>query len=148
MDDTKSAYLASLIFFFGLSLTLVGHALELEYVSPLKQKELESEFARADFSNGALVKNKEWTCDMYGVRSRLQVKRGIKLYQWSDRESWHNDGSQVVSEYRLQGRMLTGISKKGIEDQVKLTANGRLISRLSVTQPNPVVIAYSICSTP
>jgi hypothetical protein len=86
---------------------------------------------------------------MYGVRSRLQVQRGINLYRWS-RESalWKNGGAQPVTEYRYhtdhtRGELVGRTAR--LEDEVRLTADGQLISRLSASAPSAAVIAYSVC---
>ncbi|NJM09395.1 MAG: hypothetical protein HC883_00395 [Bdellovibrionaceae bacterium] len=74
----RNGYLPSVIICLALSLSLASQAIELEYISPSKKQELEVQFEKAEFSSKdipALTK-KAWTCDMYGVRSRLQVKRG------------------------------------------------------------------------
>ena len=129
--------------------SLVGHGLEMEYISPEKKQELERQFEEADFSSataGAL-KQKQWTCDMYGVRTRLQVKRGVKLYNWKQQANWSNSGAQIVRDYKTENGRLVGITGP-LEDQVKLSANGQIISRLSLTRPDRQVVAYAVCDTP
>lgn len=83
---------------------------------------------------------------MYGVRSHLQVQHDLNLYRWSVDEhgQWHNAGAQLVSEYKAQPAALVG-HKDRFEDQVKISADGSLIARLSVTSPKNMVIAYSVC---
>jgi hypothetical protein len=148
MDDTRNGYLTSFVFSVGLTLALAGHAIELEYISPAKHTELEQAFARADFSNDAAgIKHKTWTCDMYGVRTRLQVRRGVKLYRWSNASDWQNAGAQVVTNYQVAKDSLNGRTDR-YEDQVKVTADGRIISRLSALKPTTTVLAYSVCSSP
>jgi hypothetical protein len=122
----------------------------MEYISPEKKQELEMQFDKADFSSKSVstLKQKVWTCDMYGVRTRLQVKRGVKLYNWKAESDWHNDGAQVVRDYKNVGGKLIG-STGPLEDQVKLTSQGRLISRLSIAKgPEREVVAYAVCDTP
>lgn len=147
MDDARTGYLTSFIVFFGLLLGIAGHAVDLEYISPEKQRELETAFDRANLVVSNDIKHKLWICDMYGVRSRLQVRRGIKLYQWSENGSWVNSGAQPVHEYRAQNGALVGTHDK-LEDKIKFDPNGRLISRLSVIAPERKVVAYSVCTAP
>ena len=140
----RNGCLPSIIMCLGLTLSLVGHAIELEYIGPDKKQDLEVQFAQADFSSkdAAKLKQKKWTCDMYGVRSGLQVKRGIKLYHWNN--EWHNDGAQVVREYQSKDGKLTGQNDR-FEDQVRLNSQGQLISRLTLIKPDRQVVAYSVC---
>lgn len=133
-----------LSFVYGLS----GYALEMEYVSPGKKLELETQFEKAEFSSKSAdtIKQKLWTCDMYGVRTRLQVKRGVKLYNWK-KSDWHNEGAQIVRDYQAGTGGLIGSTGK-LEDQVKINADGKLISRLTLTEPKREVVAYAVCDTP
>ncbi len=140
----RNGLLSTLFMFFAIT----SHALEMEYISPTKKAELEQDFARAEFSPEASdkIKQKVWTCDMYGVRTRLQVKRGVKLYNWKQ-AGWRNDGSQIVRNYSAEDGELRG--RHGpLQDEVKINAKGQLISRLSLTHPAPQVVAYAVCDTP
>ena len=148
MDDAKKAGLSLIVPLLILCASLAGHASgELEYISPSFKTELEKTFDQAEFSNRVPVRGREWTCDMYGMRTRLQVKRGVKLYRFDEgrEETWHNRGAQLVEDYRLADGRLTG-TRRQLEDQVKVTPQGKLISRLSVLEPERQVVAYSICT--
>lgn len=83
---------------------------------------------------------------MYGVRTRLQVKRGVKLYNWK-KSDWQNDGAQIVRDYQAGNNGLIGSTGK-LEDEVKINAKGKLISRLTLTEPKREVVAYAVCDTP
>lgn len=148
-SDMRNGFLPSIIFCTTLLVSIGGHAIEMEYISPEKKQELERQFEKAEFSSKAAValKQKQWTCDMYGVRTRLQVKRGIKLYNWKDQADWSNSGAQVVRNYKAEDGRLIG-STGSLEDQVKLNSNGQIISRLSLTRPDRQVVAYAVCDTP
>ncbi len=147
MDDAKYSYITSSLLISILALALTTNAaVELEYVSPEIKAELAKKFEQAEFSNQAEIKHKQWTCDMYGVRTGLQVKRGVKLYKFENQSDWHNKGAQLVSDYSVQGSALTGV-KQRFEDNVKLTSKGELISRLSlIEKPENQVLAYSVCT--
>lgn len=127
-------------------------ALEMEYVSQEQHSELETLFSKATFSaekHAQKISEKSWSCDMYGVRSRLQVQRDVTLYSWSKEDAgktWHNKGAQLLSDYKTEPEALTG-SNGRLEDRVKITADGRLVSQLSTTSPQKVVIAYSVCKS-
>lgn len=146
MDDARKGYLPSLILFLLLTAALADHASgSLEYVTPEQRAELAKKFEEAEFSNHAEFRHRQWTCDMYGMRTHLQVKRGVKLYRWNDDKTWTNSGAQIVSDYKLKDQSLIGI-KNGLEDRIKMTGSGQLIARLSITQPESRVLAYSVCT--
>lgn len=156
MDDTKKLLLSLILIsaFLGAS----AFTAEVEYIGPEKQKQLEAQFDQAGFSaskDTKSLKDRSWSCDMYGVRSRMQVHHELKLYKWSNdpaSPSWHNDGAQLVNDYKVENSALVGIHDRikdqvtqRYEDQVKLTPDGQLISRLSVISPAKMVVAYSVC---
>ena len=148
MDDAKTA-LFSLLLLLTLTVAIAASA-DVEYISPDRQHELESMFNNAQFSatkDTPTLISHAWKCDMYGVRSRLQVHRDLKLYKWtSQAEGWHNDGAQVVSEYKSGEHALVG-SKANFEDQVRVTTDGHIVSRLSLTAPLKETLAYSVCTS-
>lgn len=126
----------------------MGRAIELEYISPQMKSDLEAQFEKAQFSSKdlAAIKQKQWTCDMYGVRSRLQVKRGIKLYKWMPSKNLQNDGAQIVRDYRESTDGVVGTTDR-FEDQVKINSKGQLLSKLSLIAPERQVVAYSVCES-
>jgi hypothetical protein len=131
---------------FLVLVTAIAHSLEMEYISPQQKQRLVDEFEASKLAKTDILTGKKWSCDMYGVRSRLQVQRDVKLYSLSKNPSgaYANNGAQVVSEYQFKNGVFSGKNSK-FEDQLRITANGRLMSRLSVLKPSPVVIAYSVC---
>ena len=87
---------------------------------------------------------------MFGVRSGLQVQRGIKLYTLAapleGAKEWHNQGAQLITDYKSENNVLLGQQGR-LEDRVKLTQDGRLISQLSnvpITLCAPLASANSI----
>lgn len=147
MDDTWKAYLSSFLLTVALLSSLTGHAADLEFISHEQTEKLATDFNKAaEATDALLTAKKEWSCDMYGMRTRLQVQKGVKLYNWSHAsESWMNSGASPVAEYRLEKGVLKGKSER-VEDQVRLTPDGKLISRLSTHGESPRVLAYSICT--
>lgn len=148
MAELRNGYLSSIILCLGLLLSLIANGLEMEYISPEKSKELEQLFARSSFEEkkSEALKQKEWTCDMYGVRSRMQVQHGVKLYNFP-KDSWQNSGAQLVEDYKPGSQELLGQADR-FEDRIRVTSSGQLISQLTVTSPSRHVVAYSLCSTP
>lgn len=149
----------ALIFFCPAVATLLAcaapaRALNMEYIPPEKKTELTAEFDKASANSKSSLFNKKWNCDMYGVRSGLQVQRNIKLYSLSDakNDSVKNTGAQVVSEYHRQDGEWVGRSGQ-FEDRLRITSSGQLIARLSArTSPRAesdasTIIAYSICKS-
>ncbi len=148
MDDAKTA-LFSLLLLLTLTVAIAASA-DVEYISPERQHELENLFESAQFStpkDTQTLTSHAWKCDMYGVRTRLQVHRDLKLYKWtSNVGDWHNDGAQVVSEYKSGDHGLVG-TRANFEDQVRVTTAGQIVSRLSLTAPLKETLAYSVCTS-
>lgn len=145
MDDVKIFCLIMLALSFSLPRIPSAFA-DLEYVSPTQRKLLQKTFLTSSFKVSAKVQGK-WKCDMFGMRTHLQVQRDMELYDWSQGEKpnlWTNQGAQPVSAYKVSHGTLTGTHDR-FEDQVKYTDDGRLISQLSVVTPNRMVVAYSLC---
>lgn len=150
MDDQAFRAFRSIVFCLLFLSGIIAQAVEFEHLSLEQKAQLEVQFERAK-SLAELkkeVEGRKWSCDMFGVRSRMQVKRNVKLYSLKKRDtgSYSNSGAQVVSQYRESGNTLHGENER-FEDQVRVTEDGRLISRLSLrgpSQPN-MVIAYSLC---
>lgn len=148
MDGAKTA-LFSLLLLLTLTVAIAASA-DVEYISAERQQELETMFNNAQFSakkDTQTLTSHAWKCDMYGVRSRLQVHRDLKLYKWTSQvDGWHNEGAQVVSEYKTGEHEFVG-SKANFEDQVRVTSNGQIVSRLSLTAPLKQTLAYSVCTS-
>lgn len=145
MERTK----LTLLIFLAI-LNFPAFSADVEFISQEKQHELESKFDTGHFSaneDTQAIKSHEWTCEMYGMRTRLQVQRGLKLYKWNaSAAEWHNRGAQVVSDYKAEKSALVG-RRDRFEDQVRLTKDGQLVSRLSLVSPTNTVVAYSVCKT-
>jgi hypothetical protein len=143
--DVARTLLLSLLFVY-----LIPAAAEVEYISPERQTQLEDEFNKATFDvsqDAKRLAGHSWSCDMYGARSHMQVQHGLKLYAWKEKAGqWSNSGAQLVSEYVSQNSSLTG-RKDRFEDQVKITKDGQLISRLTLADGSKSVLAYSVCKT-
>src|ERR1035437_1266100 len=116
MNDAKKVVTLLLVFY-----SLAGRAAEVEFISPERRIELESLFKEAQFTpdkDTPKIKGHEWTCDMFGMRTHLQIQRGLKLYKWAEKLEWHNVGAQLVSDYKSEGPALVG-HRDRFEDQVK-----------------------------
>jgi hypothetical protein len=149
MDDSWKSYISSFLLTAALLGNLAG-AVDLEYISPEKQDALAKQFSSAHMT---LADKKqlehEWTCDMYGMRTHLQVQHGLKLYDFRERDGGglKNVGAQPVESYsfsadgRLQGQT------ERVFDRVRLTAQGELIGQLSLNAPGQTLIAYSVCKS-
>lgn len=148
MDDFFVKSITSALFALVLAAPLAG-ALDIEYFSPAEKNKLVAEFEQAKLENAKALTGKTWNCSMYGVRTRLQVQRDVKLYALNsephEEKRLRNSGAQVISQYAVENSVLVGRTVK-FEDQIRLTADGRLISRLSLRDPTPTVLAYSVCS--
>lgn len=130
----------------GLLNSRLSSAASFEFVSPEQRSSLAQEFQLAHSPKSTEL-NKSWNCDMYGMRSHLQVERNISLYKFDLKASkFINQGSHVVHDYQLSTKALVG-STSTLIDQVKITDKGTLIAQLSTKTPEKIV-AYSKCTSP
>jgi hypothetical protein len=147
MDDAKVAFASLLGSILLLLAGMASHA-DVEYIAPEQRETLEKLFQQAEFQparDTKKINEGKWTCDMYGMRTGLQVQHGVKLYKLASAGGeWHNEGAQLISSYKAAPHELLGQSAR-FEDHVKLTADGRLISQLKLNSTDKTVIAYSIC---
>ncbi len=149
MDDKAQKGLNSIVFCLLFLSGVIAQAVEFEHISLEQKAQLEKQFdeAHSAADKAETVSGRRWTCDMYGVRSRLQVQRDVNLYSLKKTDlGYTNSGAQVVNQYSAAEGILKGGNAR-FEDQLRLTADGRLISRLSLrNQASPsAVIAYSVC---
>jgi hypothetical protein len=148
MDDTWKTYLSSFILTTAL-LGSLASAVDLEYITPEQSSALADQFSTAqltDADQSTISHKPTWTCDMYGMRTKLQVQRGLKLYDFSkDHGSLKNTGAQPVENYSYDKDALVGKTSR-LQDRIRMTASGQLISQLSVVNTTPnTIIAYSVC---
>lgn len=159
MDDRRRSGLRILFFVaitvFALGLVPQVRALEkapasteFQLLPPEHLRALERSFTEAQRELApVLSKQKHWSCDMYGMRTKYQVRRGVPLYDWTpaNNAEWTNGGEHPVDRYVLEGQHLIGRDER-VRDEVRLTTKGQLVSRLtSVAEPKRV-LAYSLCS--
>jgi hypothetical protein len=119
----------------------------IEYIAPRDALSLKSQFSIATVpaeTDLAAVAGKEWRCDMYGMRTRLQVERDLPLYKFTKANStWRNDGAQLVKAYSAQSESLKGTSGR-VTDEVRMAGHGtQLIGRMSLE--GSTVLAYTTC---
>lgn len=123
---------------------------EVEFVSAEEAQRLKADFGRAHALSKKVLNDligRDLKCDMYGVRTRLQIERDVMLYRFHNKDRiWENQGAQVVHNYRISESDFVG-RHGGLTDKIRF-AKGRLISELTIStaQSNPVVLAYSVCN--
>ena len=151
MDDLFKTYFSSLFLSLALLVSLTGRAFELEYISPERSTALANQFDNATLTENQqslLSQKKAWTCSMYGVRTRLQVQKAVKLYSWTSpsQGQWQNGGTHPVAKYVYQGKLLALVGQTDqLQDEVRLTNRGQLVSRLSSRTAKSDVLAYTVC---
>jgi len=120
---------------------------DFEFIDSGRAQALESAFLKAELTpQKASLLRQKWVCDMYGMRSRLQIKRHVALYEFeNEAELWKNSGEQVITTYKIEGNALVGKSEK-IRDQIRVTPEGQLISRVTLASEPDKLIAYSRCT--
>ena len=154
MDEDVKANLSSLILSLMLVVSLTGWAGELEYISPDRSQALAKEFASAhwqDTDRETLAKKSNWSCAMYGVRTRMQVQKAAHLYDWTPavgevKASLSNMGTHPVSRYSsdVESGALVGQTER-LRDEVRITTRGQIISKLMARGSKSTVLAYSVC---
>ncbi|MGE3386495.1 MAG: hypothetical protein AB7K41_07185 [Bdellovibrionales bacterium] len=132
----------------------------IEFISKDQVRQLSQEFASARAPKPEEIKalsEREIKCDMYGVRTRLQVERDVRLYHFKSispkTTQWDNQGAQVVQQYQIEDNGLIG--RQGtMKDEVRLDKKNQVVAELSLLRPasasegestTPVVLAYSKC---
>lgn len=149
LDKIAVATGMAILAIFWAQMALGGNRTDaIEYVSPQRIVDLRTQFESAEpLSSDRLsdLQGKVWICDLYGVRTRMQVERGLKLYQFkSGKEHWWNDGSQVVREYKHKSGHLVG-KTSNLRDQLRYS-DGKIWSQLSLERNNTsTVLAYAEC---
>ncbi|MAE75235.1 MAG: hypothetical protein CL675_14170 [Bdellovibrionaceae bacterium] len=162
------ATLALAVAAFGIA---VSAQAEITYVPDDKVQELQKQFKEAKAPDAVRLdfeKNHRWTCKLYGVRSQMQVEKGIGLYHFDVEANPQsktskvviNRGAQIMQRYEALQEGL--VAQKGpLKDIVRLTPNGKLIAELSITNREPAsqskketksvldrqrnVVAYALC---
>jgi len=142
-------------FIWGVSVAAVP-AVAIEFIPKEQVKILSEEYGRARVPTRADIKGisgHELLCDMYGMRTRLQVERGVRLYMLVENSNkWQNQGAQVISEYHLENQGLIG--RKGMMvDELRLNSKNEWIAQLSLKSADDqgtekkqlVILAYSKC---
>lgn len=123
---------------------------EIEHVSDAKVAELEQLFsigAPAEKSRIQKLHQSLWSCDLFGVKSRMQVIRDAKLYSFLvEGSSIKNLGSQEVKSYSILAGELTGSSAR-ISDQVRFLSRNHLISKITTKSETPEALAFAICKS-
>lgn len=131
-----------------------ANATAIEYVSRDQAQSLADEFSKAEPIDENFIKKiagKNLNCDMFGMRSRLQVERNVKLYRFlASGGGFKNSGAQVVSSYEVSAGRLMG--RRGhLVDEVR-NSQGHLLAQLALSPEGAtaadrglVVLAYSRC---
>jgi hypothetical protein len=158
-----------MVVFLGMLLVVTPtvHAVDIEFIADQQIAGLQAEFSRLPVPSNNTIEQallgRSWLCELYGVRSRLQVERNVSLYQFSRaKNALANRGSYPIENYRMDHRGITGRTSN-LEDIVRVSVDGKsLMSELSVpaeVTPGPSstgvtrsalsplrqVIAYAIC---
>lgn len=141
-------------------------------VHPMNQQqvnELKLQLASAKIPKQADLKEKDWSCDLYGVRSRQRKEELEKFYKFKVSQSKvanlgdqvANLGDQVIKSYRFEEHGLSGYTGP-IRDLIRILPSGQLIGEISIPQRksdqnhlHPIVksvtgearevIAYAVC---
>lgn len=148
MDEYSRGLAASLFLSLILVTGLVAHAFDMEYIPPAKRQKLQTQFEQARINEQSLEKWQQvrWTCDMFGMQRHLQIRRNLNLYDFRRVKAgeWKNNGAQMVVNYQFNEGQLKGKTGR-FYDEVRLTQDGQLISRLTLDRFEGAVVAYAVC---
>lgn len=119
--------------------------LSFEYVPKIKRDALADMFKGAKAPTPGRFEHK-WSCDMYGMKTALQVERHVPLYDFlaARNQEFSNGGAQLVKQYRMTSEDLDGQSGQ-ILDKIRETNTGLLVSQLTLKSSGQV-LAYSVCN--
>ena len=132
----------SLILVIGMLSSWLSSATSFEYIPESTRQELSSEFSGASAPTAAIF-NKTWHCDMYGMRSHMQVKKDVSLYNISP--NGFNSGNHPIKNYQPESSEFVG-KTQDFTDRVRVTKDGHLIAELSSNKDSiEGLIAYSRC---
>lgn len=145
-----------------LLVTLPAAAKNYEYISLDEAKNLEKNFKKSATPSKSKILGSNWVCDMYGMRTRFQVERGLNLYSFGSSSSKviKNSGTQMFGAYSTSEGGLFA-SRGPLKDIIRVTDKGQLISEMSIANRVPeaeanaaavkaieedrIVIAYTLC---
>ncbi len=148
-------YSRLLTFIFTIAITPEAQAVGIEYLDNSRIDQLRGSFNSATqltVSDLKSLNESKWNCDMYGMSTRLQVEKNVRLYYFQGVEKdgkieeLQNRGAQVVTSYRI-GEALKG-TKGSLSDEIRRSNDGKLISRLEIESPKTKtsrVLAISVC---
>lgn len=131
----------SLILCMGMLSSWLSSATSFEYIPESTRQELAAEFLAASAPNPSIF-NKNWICDMYGMRSHMQVKKNVSLYNISENKD--NLGSHPIKKYVATAIEFVGKSQD-FTDRLRFTKDGHIIAELTSNKDSASLIAYSRC---
>lgn len=135
-----------------------GSEKTLEYISLDQSKQLLQQFNMGKRPELEDLKGLELVCDMYGVQSRLQAEKDLRLYNFEIEPQptkekpvkLSNRGSQITKNYVFEATGLFG-EKGSLRDELRKSESNRWISQLSFRRDHeaePKIIALSLCRRP
>lgn len=120
----------------------------LEFLSKAKLTEFNKQFNES--SSTKIDQNKiekEWVCDMYGVRSRFQAEHGIHLYAFKaakDSKDLENSGAHIFKSYKMSEAKTELVGEKNaLKETIRWTKKGELLSKLETS--SNTLVAFSTC---
>lgn len=158
------ALFCGLVLFPSLSI-----AMELQAIPQQQVHALQEQFKISKAPQLKQVADKNWSCELFGMRSRLVVLKQNHFYRFSKASGHHlhNNGAQIVKNYRVTSNEWIG-HVGPIMDRVRLSNPHTLISELSIPRrmqttalsdrisdeaadlpaighPRRVAVAYTVC---
>lgn len=114
---------------------------EIAHVSQREVSSLEKDFNAAGSPVPEKILNKTWTCEMYGLQTRMQRAHGKQLYKFL-KEDLKNSGAMPIEQYKKKDSGLVG-ERGPLQDEIRTKKNGQLIAKLSVKN-RP--LSFAVCN--
>lgn len=160
---TKWTFFAVLV----LSLPLLAAKPELRAITDAEAKNLHKLFSESSPLKPATLKKTSWNCELFGMRSRMQVQKKKRFYQFKLSKTVPgtlvaNNGAQIIKSYKTSKNGFIG-EKGPLSDLIRITKAGKLVSELSIptrdlddgalshrdissqVQRGRTVLAYAVC---
>lgn len=134
MKYTRYLIVTSILIIFSLIYpTAEAAVVDIKDINDKLVVDLQSHFNEAKAPTEEILSSKKaWTCELYGMRSRLQTTKKPNFYQFTVKSSViSNNGSQVIREYHPTASGLKG-SVGPLYEEVRFDSKGRLIGEMSL----------------
>lgn len=128
-----------------LGLASSADANDIQVISEGKIQSLEADYQSAA-SPSVNQLRKPWNCNLFGVRSRMQVQKHDKYYDFTgDNSVVKNGGLAPMRQFNMTSNEWSASNGRWTE-RLRITSDGTLVSQLSAADDGRV-LAYVHCQS-